>query len=89
MKYHFNIAKHACTYVVVPVNGLISANLTYIGTHIAGTIYSYHWDGLVVSYGYSAGIVSVLYCIMAVFCIYPLLEAIYLRKQNFKNKLME
>ena len=65
-----------------PVNGFVSANFTDIAILIAGTFHSYLWDGYVVSYGYSAGIMAVIYWIMAVFCILTLLWAIFLKKKN-------
>ena len=50
MKYYFNTDNHAFACIMAPVNRFCLANFTDITTHIAGTSYSGHWDGLWASY---------------------------------------
>ena len=85
MKYHFNAENHASTCVMSLVNGFNSANLSDIAIGIAGTSYYCCQDSPGVSYGYSAGIIVVLHCIIAVFCIFIILGAIFVRKMNSKK----
>ena len=76
MKYHFKSDNHAHTCVIAPLYGFSLVILTDITTHVVWIYYSYHWDGPGASYIYFAGIASSFHCIMAVSCIYTLLEAI-------------
>ena len=77
MKYLFSTDNHAYAYSAALLKGFGLANLTDIATHIARTSYFCHWDGPGTSYVYFAGIASVIYCIMIVFCIFTILRAIY------------
>ena len=68
------------------VNGFRSAIFMDIAMCIAETYYSGLWVDPRASYCYSAGVVGVSHCIMAVSCIYTLLGAIFLIKTNKLSK---
>ena len=71
MKYHFSADNHACTCVVVPVNGFGSENLTNNTTHRAG------FPTVVIQtvLGHPKASLQVLlpYCLMISSCIHTLL----------------
>ena len=69
MNYYFKTDKYAWSCVVASENGFGSASFTKITTHISWTSYSYCWDGLGASEGYSTGITFDVCCIMAESCI--------------------
>ena len=77
MKYHFNSDNHTLTCVMVPVNGFGSASFMEISTHVAVASCSGRWDGVGASCCYSAGIIDVPYCIIAVYCIHTILGDIF------------
>ena len=60
----------------MPVNGFSSDNFTDITIFVAITLYSGRQDGPGASCCYSAGIVVISHCIIAVSCIFILLGAI-------------
>ena len=87
MKYCLNTDNNACTYIIGIVNGFDSDSLTKITTHIAGTSYSCCWDGPGVSYGYSAVIIAVPWCIIVASCICTLLELFCFKKKVNLRKI--
>ena len=76
MKFNFSADSHACACIMAVVNGLGSANLADITTHIARISYCCCQNSPGASYSDFAGIASVLHCIIAAFCICTLLGSI-------------
>ena len=82
MKQHFNADSHALALVVVPINGFYLASFMDIAIFASGTSYSSHWYGPGAFYCYSAGVSSILQCIIAVYYMHTLLGAILLIKMD-------
>ena len=87
VKYCFKADNYALPCILVPVNCFGSASFIESATHIARTSYSGHQNGPTEFFCYTAGIVAILCCIMAVFCIYTLLGPIYLNKRIILEKI--
>ena len=67
---------------MAPVNGFGSANFMDMAICAVGTSCSGCRNGLGTPYDYSAGIIVILYWIMAVSCIQALIQAIFLIRMN-------
>ena len=86
MKYHYNADNHTLACVIAPVNGFSSANFIDIAKCVDVTSYSSLQDGPGAFYCYSAGVIGISHCIMAVSCICTLLGAIFSIKTDKKSK---